>query len=147
MKPLALAPLMGLAAALALSAEARVIEFEIGGVEPFAEGTSFGDHGPYERVSGVARGVLDPEDPQNAVIVNLDKAPRNADGLVEYDMDVFILRPTRGSPGRSPRPRAISSRWVQSAGSDSSSTTARWSEARPNSWWQDNGSKSSRTQI
>jgi hypothetical protein len=99
MRRLALAPLAGLVAGLALSAEARVIEFQLEAIEPFAEGASFGEHGSYVRLRGVARGVLDPDDPQNAVIVNLDKAPRNADGLVEYEMDVFILRPSEPGAG------------------------------------------------
>ena len=99
MKRLALAPLIGLVAGLALSAEARVIEFRLDAIEPFAQGAAFGEHGSYVRVRGVARGVLDPDNPQNAVIVNLDKAPRNADGLVEYDMDVFILRPSEPGAG------------------------------------------------
>ena len=79
MNRMALAPLAGLVASLVLSAQARVIEFDLQAIEPFADGASFGDNGSYVRVRGVARGVLDPDDPQNAVIVNLDKALRNAD--------------------------------------------------------------------
>jgi hypothetical protein len=97
MNRLALALIGALVLGLAPSAAARIVKFELQAIEPFANGASFGDNGPYVRVRGVAHGVLDPDDPQNAVIVNLDKAPRNADGLVEYDMDVFILRP--GEPG------------------------------------------------
>jgi hypothetical protein len=51
------------------------------------------------RIKALAKGVLDPGDPRNAGIVNLDKAPRNADDLVEYDLDVFILRPTEAASG------------------------------------------------
>src|SRR5690606_8422695 len=60
---------------------------------PTFEGAEFGVAGQYERLKGYATGVLDPDDPLNAVIVNLDKAPRNGDGLVEYRMDVDILKP------------------------------------------------------
>ena len=48
----------------------------------------------------MAKGELDPKSARNAVIVNLDKAPMNARGRVEYETDVFILRPadpTKGS--------------------------------------------------
>jgi hypothetical protein len=38
-----------------------------------------------------ARGELDPKSPLNAVIVDLDKAPRNAHGMVEYSADFYIL--------------------------------------------------------
>jgi len=69
------------------------IEIQVNAVEPFAEGREFGEVGPYLRMSGIARGELDPAAPENGVIVDLDKAPRNARGLVEYETDFFILRP------------------------------------------------------
>jgi hypothetical protein len=73
--------------------EARITEIRIDAVEPFAEGHAFGEVGPYLRVTGVAKGELDPFSPQNKVIVDLDKAPRNARGMVEYEVDIFVLRP------------------------------------------------------
>jgi hypothetical protein len=97
MRHSAVVAVAGLAVAWASPAAARIVKFELQAIEPFADGASFGNSGSYVRVRGVAHGVLDPDDPQNAVIVNLDKAPRNADGMLEYDMDVFILRP--GEPG------------------------------------------------
>lgn len=57
------------------------------------KGQAFGDTGAYEKIEGVARMRIDPKDPANAGIVDLDKAPRAADGLVDYDVDVVILRP------------------------------------------------------
>jgi len=74
------------------------IEIQVNAVEPFAGGAAFGEAGPYLRIRGVAKGELDPAAPQNEVIVDLDKAPRNAQGLVEYETDFFILRPV--DPGR-----------------------------------------------
>ena len=74
------------------------IEIQVNAVEPFAEGRTFGEAGPYLRIRGVAKGELDPAAPANRVIVDLDKAPRNARGLVEYETDFFILRPV--DPGR-----------------------------------------------
>src|SRR5207244_1384577 len=65
----------------------------------FAEGHAFGKAGSYQRLKGVAHGLLDPLAPQNAVIVDLDKAPRNAQGLVEYEIDVDILRPVDPARG------------------------------------------------
>src|SRR5438105_14495881 len=65
----------------------------ISAVEAFAERRSFGEAGAYVRVRGVARGVLDPRAPENAGIVDLDKAACNAAGLVEYATDFFALRP------------------------------------------------------
>ena len=68
-------------------------------VEPFAEGRAFGEAGPYLRIKGVVKGELDPAAPENRAIVDLDKAPRNARGMVEYETDFFILRPAE--PARS----------------------------------------------
>lgn len=56
-------------------------------------GASHSEVGPYERLRGYAVGELDPDDSGNQGIVNLDKAPVNADGNVEYRVDVEIHRP------------------------------------------------------
>jgi len=80
-------------------AAARLTEINVTTVEPFAEGAAFGDTGAYERVKGTFRGELEPGDPRNKVIVNLDKAPRNAAGRVEYEADFFILRPADPARG------------------------------------------------
>lgn len=83
----------------AAPAAARVTAINITTIEPFAEGSSFGDSGAYERVKGTFRGELDSADPRNRVIVNLDKAPRNAAGKVEYEADFFMLRPADATRG------------------------------------------------
>ena len=67
---------------------------------PFADGFSFGDTGPYERLTGSAFFELDPGDPSNANVVDLPLAPRNANGAVEFRADLDILKPvdlTRGN--------------------------------------------------
>ena len=69
------------------------MDIRIDSVTSFAEGQAFGNAGPYERLKGVARGTLDPQNPQNSSIVDLDKAERNAQGLVAYEIDVEMLRP------------------------------------------------------
>ncbi|MGH8704663.1 MAG: hypothetical protein ACREUO_04495, partial [Burkholderiales bacterium] len=46
----------------AAGAQARITEIGVQRIEPFAEGAAFGASGPYERVSGVAKGELDPSD-------------------------------------------------------------------------------------
>lgn len=65
---------------------------------PFVGGAAFGDVGPYERIDGVVSGALDPAHPGNAGIALLDRAPRNAAGLVEYRAGFVLLRPA--DPGR-----------------------------------------------
>ncbi len=78
---------------------ARVTAVRIDRVEPFAGGQAFGTTGPYERVIGVAKGELDPADPRNAGITGLDRAPRNRAGKVEYETDLFLLRPVDPAKG------------------------------------------------
>src|SRR5205809_2108880 len=80
-------------------ADARVVKLVIEKTRPFADGKSFGDTGPYERLDGTVYLEVDPRDPRNAVIVNLDKAPRNARGLVEFSTQFFILKPTDATRG------------------------------------------------
>jgi hypothetical protein len=70
-----------------------LIRLKIDRMEPFADGEEFETVGGYLRITGTAYGELDPYHPLNSVIVNLDKAPRNARGLVEYEADFDIMRP------------------------------------------------------
>jgi hypothetical protein len=74
-------------------ADARVTRIEIAKREQFAGGQAFGGVGAYEKVAGRFHGELDPTSPLNAVIVDLDKAPRNVRGMVEYSADFYILKP------------------------------------------------------
>src|SRR6185437_7147171 len=70
-----------------------ITAIEITSRVPFVGGASFGTVGAYERLDGAAIGELDPAHPGNRGIVNIDKAPRNARGNVEYRSDICILRP------------------------------------------------------
>jgi hypothetical protein len=79
--------------------EARVVRFVVEQKRVFAGGVSFGDVGPYERLDGVAYFEVDPADAQNAVIVNLDKAPRNVKGMVEFSAPFCILKPVDVAKG------------------------------------------------
>jgi hypothetical protein len=47
----------------------------------------------YEKIVGTAHFAVNPKDPHNRVIADIDKAPVNASGLVEFSGDVVILRP------------------------------------------------------
>ena len=61
--------------------------------EPFAGGHEFPITGAYEKLVGKIYGEVDPNNRLNRIIVNLDKAPRNRRGRVEYFSDLFILKP------------------------------------------------------
>jgi hypothetical protein len=66
---------------------------------PTFGGLSFGSVGQYEKLRGTAFGELDPLDPRNAIITDIELAPRNAAGKVAYSMDIFILKPITLSNG------------------------------------------------
>jgi hypothetical protein len=70
-----------------------ITDISVTDIANFADGHEFGAAGAYVRIKGVARGMLDPDAAGNAGIVDLDKAPVNAQGLVEYATDFDILRP------------------------------------------------------
>lgn len=61
--------------------------------EPYAGGHTWGETGAYERLTGSATFEVDPAALHNTVIFNLDKAPRNTAGKVEFSAPVIILRP------------------------------------------------------
>ena len=70
------------------------MRLEIQRVENVFEDMSFGSAGPYEKIVGRAYGEVDPTNPLNQDIVNLDKAPTNTRGRVEYAVDFCVLKPT-----------------------------------------------------
>src|SRR5262244_4055000 len=67
--------------------------------EPFAGGGSFGDTGPYERLCGKVHFAIDPDERDLPSIVDLDLAPRNAQGLVEFAATLDIIKPVELSRG------------------------------------------------
>ena len=60
---------------------------------PTFGGYSWPEVGQYEKIAGNAYGEVNPLDPQNAVIVDIELAPRNARGNVEYSFNFYILKP------------------------------------------------------
>jgi hypothetical protein len=99
-----LVPSASLALALVLTslasfADARVVRIVVEQKRVFADGKAFGEVGPYERLDGTVYMEVDPGDPLNAVIVNLDRAPKNARKMVEFSSPFFILKPVDMSKG------------------------------------------------
>src|SRR5438874_7617998 len=60
---------------------------------PFANGASFGDTGPYEWLAGKVHYAIDPREEGLPFICDLDLAPRNAAGMVEFSGTVDIVKP------------------------------------------------------
>jgi hypothetical protein len=84
---------------LVSSVNAAVTQIEITSREEAFEGRSFGTVGAYEELRGTIRFAIDPELEANGQIVDVDKAPRNADGLVEFSSDLHILKPKDSARG------------------------------------------------
>src|SRR4051812_3624267 len=82
-----------LAIAAMHTAQARVTQLVVEDRVTVADGKIWGTAGAYERLKGTAYMEVDPRDPLNAIIVDLDKAPRNARGMVEYSTQFLILKP------------------------------------------------------
>src|SRR6516165_10769375 len=74
------------------AADARITSIVLGApTSPYGTAT-FGSVGQCEQIDGIAYGEVDPRDPLNAVIQDIDLAPRNARGMVEYSMGISILK-------------------------------------------------------
>jgi hypothetical protein len=80
---------------LSRAAWPMVESVEVSSRSAFAPGVSFGDYGEYEKIRGVARFVLDPDDPANARVVDLKLAPRDARGRVQFSSEFLMLRPVK----------------------------------------------------
>jgi hypothetical protein len=80
--------------ALVPRAEARVIKIIIDTrVSPAFDGQSFGDAGQYETIAGRAFGELDPKDPHNAIIQDIELATPLLNGKVGYMATFFLVKP------------------------------------------------------
>src|SRR5215510_11180036 len=102
MKKLACYAAVG-AAFIAVCAEARITRIAVDPAlsqSPTFGGYSWPGVGQYERIIGTAYGELNPHDRKNSIIVDIEFAPTNARGNVEYSFDFYILKPidlTKGS--------------------------------------------------
>jgi Alpha/beta hydrolase domain len=86
-----------IAAATALLTLAASASAEVTGVTyvttPMFGGASFGAVGQYEQLDGIVTGEIDPYDEHNEIIQDIEHAPRNARGKVEYAMTFSLLKP------------------------------------------------------
>jgi hypothetical protein len=73
--------------------QARVVRVEITSRTDIQEGKPFGSVGVYEKIVGRVYFAVDPANLHNRQIVDLDKAPRNAQGEVEFSADLYLLKP------------------------------------------------------
>jgi hypothetical protein len=82
-----------LAALVAAPVSAEVVRIEVQSRGDLVGGQPFGAAGPYEKIAGKIFFAVDPSLPANRIVTDLDKAPRNAAGKVEFSSDFFLLKP------------------------------------------------------
>jgi hypothetical protein len=56
-------------------------------------GKAFGKAGPYEAIRARVEFTVDPKLAANRIIADIDLAPKNAQGLVEFSADLYVLKP------------------------------------------------------
>ena len=78
---------------------ADVTRVDIQRREDVLGGKAFGAAGPYEKFVGKVYFAVDPNNPHNRIIVDLDKAPKNAQGKVEFSSDLYIIKPKNSARG------------------------------------------------
>ncbi len=90
-------PIAASIAALTLSiagpAQGRITKITIDSSTPVQNGQLFGSVGAYELLRGTAYGELDPADRHNSGITDIQSAPKNANGKVEYKTQFSIHKP------------------------------------------------------
>jgi hypothetical protein len=78
---------------------AEVVRVEVRSRADLLEGKAFGATGPYEKVAGRIYFEVDPANDANKIITDIDKAPRNARGRVEFSADFFLMKPKQMARG------------------------------------------------
>jgi hypothetical protein len=76
-----------------------VIDFRITRRQPYAGGQRFGDTGSFEQIDGILTFAVDPAHEPNRAIVDLQRAPRDADGRVRFRADFSLLAPVDPARG------------------------------------------------
>jgi hypothetical protein len=75
------------------------IRLDIESRASFAGGQVFGQAGPYERINGKVYFEVDPAEPALTGVVDLQRAPTNSDGFVDFSADFDILKPVQPERG------------------------------------------------
>ena len=93
-------PLLAFIFLVTSAASAEVVRIEVASRADLAGGKPFGLAGPYEKLVGTIYFAVDPGNSANRIITDIDFAPRNAAGQVEFHSDFFPIKPkdvTRGN--------------------------------------------------
>jgi hypothetical protein len=83
---------------LAVPVHAEVVRIDVQSRTDVLAGRSFGNTGPYEKLSGTIYFAVDPRNGANQIIADIGNAPKNADGRVEFSSTFYLIKPK--DPGR-----------------------------------------------
>src|SRR5256885_2498661 len=83
----------------ASATDAHVTRVQILSRDDVQGGRAFGLAGAYEKMVGRVYLAVSPESVHNRQIVDLDKAPRNAQGEVEFSADLYLYKPKDRNKG------------------------------------------------
>ncbi len=75
------------------TAAASVVSIHVIDRTDILQGAALASAGPYERILARVSFAVDPKLAANRIIADIDLAPRNADGLVEFSADLYVLKP------------------------------------------------------
>ena len=78
---------------------AEVVRIEVKSRADVLAGQSFGTAGVYEKLSGRIHFAVDPRNAANQIIADIDKAPKNSAGKVEFSSDFYLIKPKDPSRG------------------------------------------------
>jgi hypothetical protein len=82
-----------------VSARAEVVRIEVKSRADVLSGKTFGKAGAYEKLAGKIYFAVDPGNSANRIITDIDKAPKNASGKVEFSSDFYLIKPKDESRG------------------------------------------------
>ncbi len=78
---------------------AEVVRIDVKSRADVLAGQPFGAAGPYEKLAGTIYFAVDPRNDANRIIADIDKAPVNAAGKVEFSSDFYLIKPKDLSRG------------------------------------------------
>ena len=88
-----------IALGVAATASADVVRVDVESRADVAGGMAYGLAGPYEKLAGMVHFEVDPANPANRIVTDIDLAPRNDRGMVEFRSNFFLLKPKDAARG------------------------------------------------
>src|SRR5262245_12958825 len=78
---------------VASSSESRIVRFEVASRQEVLNGRAVGLASSFERITGKVHFAVDPRNAANQIITDINLAPRNSRGEVEFSADFFLIKP------------------------------------------------------